>query len=615
MRNWESKSLGEVCQFINRGVSPAYVDNGGIAVLNQKCVRDHQVNLDLGRRHDLTAKKVAPDRLLRAGDVLVNSTGTGTLGRVAQLREDPLEPTTTDSHVTIVRPVKDLFHLEFFGYALIAIEGKIQEGGEGCGGQTELSRAKLAGEYRVSFPTDLKEQKRIVAILDEAFEGIAAAKANAEKNLQNARDLFESQLFALLTNNQATWPRKTLREVAIDFGRGKSKHRPRNDPKLYGDTYPFIQTGDVRRAEHLITEYTQGYSEAGLAQSKLWPRGTLCITIAANIAETGVLDFDACFPDSVIGVVVDESQASSKYLEYMLHTVKAELKAKGKGSAQDNINLETFQSERFPFPDIPTQTRLVRQLDELSTHTQRLQDVQVRKLAALEELKKSLLHQAFSGQLTSSKQVRIAQQAALQTTTPEFAANVISLAYVRHERERRERTFGHVKEQKLLQLVESVAGIDLGRRPIKAAAGPNDFPHMLKAEEWARTHNFFDVVKRDGGYDFKKLGAFDEHLSHARQALASYLPQLERVIDLLLPMDTEEAEVFATVHAAWNNLVIDGATVTDDAIVSAARDGWHPDKLKIPEQKFRTAIAKIRQKGFVPDGTAKYVGGQQSLQL
>lgn len=247
----------------------------------------------------------------------------------------------------------------------------------------------------------IDEQRRIVAILDEAFESIATAKANAEKNLQNARELFESKLYALLGQEVTRWPRKTLREVAVDFGRGKSKHRPRNDPKLYGGPYPFIQTGDVRGAEHLITEYSQTYSAAGLAQSKLWPRGTLCITIAANIAETGVLDFDACFPDSVIGVVVDERETSSKYLEYMLHTVKADLKAKGKGSAQDNINLATFENERFPFPDLESQACAVRLLDDLSSEVQRLEGLCSLKLTALDELKKSLLHQAFTGALTA----------------------------------------------------------------------------------------------------------------------------------------------------------------------------------------------------------------------
>ncbi|RTQ90706.1 MULTISPECIES: restriction endonuclease subunit S [Stenotrophomonas] len=258
---------------------------------------------------------------------------------------------------------------------------------------------RLLKEHLVSYPA-LSEQRRIVAILDGAFEAIATAKVNTEKSLLNAREVFESKLYALLSHDVAAWPKKSLREVALDFGRGKSKHRPRNDPKLYGGPYPFIQTGDVRGAEHLITEYTQSYSEVGLTQSKLWPKGTLCITIAANIAETGVLNFDACFPDSIIGVVVDERQTSSKYLEYMLQTVKARLKAKGKGSAQDNINLATFEDERFPFPDLDTQARVVSLLDNLSSRVQEFEELCSLKLIALDELKRSLLHQAFSGLLT-----------------------------------------------------------------------------------------------------------------------------------------------------------------------------------------------------------------------
>ena len=245
------------------------------------------------------------------------------------------------------------------------------------------------------------EQRRIVAILDEAFDGIAISKANAEKNLQKARELADSRLRALVSEQAEGWNRKTLREIAVNFGRGKSKHRPRNDPKLYGGPYPFIQTGDVRGSDHLIMDFTQTYSEAGLAQSKLWPKGTLCITIAANIAETGVLGFDACFPDSVIGVVVDDRQTSSKYLEYMLQTVKADLKAKGKGSAQDNINLATFENERFPFPDLSLQAGIVESLDALSAEIVRLEATYTTKLAALEELKRSLLHQAFNAALTA----------------------------------------------------------------------------------------------------------------------------------------------------------------------------------------------------------------------
>lgn len=266
-------------------------------------------------------------------------------------------------------------------------------------GTTMLHVSKGSMEERNILVPPLPGQQRIVAILDEAFDGIATAKANAEKNLQNARALFECHLQTVFTQRGEGWENKTLEEVATVFGRGKSRHRPRNAPHLYGGEYPFVQTGDIRNADHVIIEYTQTYNEAGLAQSKLWPKGTICITIAANIAETAILGFDACFPDSVIGVVANPKEADVDFIEYLLQSFKARIQSMGKGSAQANINMGTFENERFPFPPVAEQQSIVAKLDSLNKETQRLESLYQQKLTALDDLKKSLLHQAFSGEL------------------------------------------------------------------------------------------------------------------------------------------------------------------------------------------------------------------------
>lgn len=245
----------------------------------------------------------------------------------------------------------------------------------------------------------LSEQQRIVNILDEAFEGIATAKANAEKNLRNARAIFYSRLQSIFSCRGEGWKDKTLEQISTTFGRGKSRHRPRNDPTLYGGKYPFIQTGDVRNAGHFITEFSQTYNEAGLAQSKLWPKGTICITIAANIAETGILGFDACFPDSVIGVVLNPAEADVGFVEYLLQSFKVHIQGMGQGSAQANINMGTFENERFPFPKVAEQRDIVVKLDDLREETERLEEIYKSKISALDELKKSLLHRAFNGDL------------------------------------------------------------------------------------------------------------------------------------------------------------------------------------------------------------------------
>jgi type I restriction enzyme S subunit len=302
------------------------------------------------------------------------------------------------SEFVVLRPDSRL-DKEFLYYYLLRPDFRT-EGAARMGGAVGQQRVpkEFIEKYPIPLPP-LQEQQRIVGILDKAFAAIATAKANTEKNLHNARALFDSHLESVFSRRGPEWVDKRLSEVSNEFGRGKSKHRPRNDPKLYGGEYPFIQTGDIRNSAHLISSYTQTYNKVGLSQSKLWPAGTVCITIAANIAETGILTFDACFPDSVVGVVTNKSIANNKFLEYQLQSFKTRLQALGKGSAQDNINMGTFENQLFSFPSLEMQIKIVSTLDALREETQRLEAIYQKKLAALEALKKSLLHQAFRGQL------------------------------------------------------------------------------------------------------------------------------------------------------------------------------------------------------------------------
>lgn len=140
-KGWRFSALGEECAYLNRGISPKYLEEGGVLVLNQKCIRDFSLDPFKGRRHDPTQRSVS-GRLLQVGDVLVNSTGVGTLGRVAQvLRLD--EPTIVDSHVTVVRAGGRLNNA-FLGQWIFLKQPEIEAMGEGSTGQTELSRGKLA---------------------------------------------------------------------------------------------------------------------------------------------------------------------------------------------------------------------------------------------------------------------------------------------------------------------------------------------------------------------------------------------------------------------------------------------------------------------------------------
>jgi type I restriction enzyme, S subunit len=159
---WESVAIQDVCSLITRGISPAYASSG-IPVLSQKCVRDHRILLEAARITDPQRKKVPRHKLLQLYDVLVNSTGVGTLGRVAQVKAVP-ELATVDSHVSIVRPDPVKIDPRFFGYAMIVNQPQIEAMGEGATGQTELSRTRLGSEVLVPRPP-LAVQRRIADIL------------------------------------------------------------------------------------------------------------------------------------------------------------------------------------------------------------------------------------------------------------------------------------------------------------------------------------------------------------------------------------------------------------------------------------------------------------------
>jgi len=187
---WPKLQLSELCSYINRGSAPAYTEDNGILVLNQKCIRDQRVNFSLGRRTDPRKKKIANERMLQPFDILVNSTGIGTLGRVAQILDLP-EPATVDSHVTILRPNQEIVDPHYLGYVLRCFERSIEMLGEGSTGQTELARSRLAS-FSVPISPDRDEQRAIARILGTLDDKIELNRRMNETLEAMAQALFKS---------------------------------------------------------------------------------------------------------------------------------------------------------------------------------------------------------------------------------------------------------------------------------------------------------------------------------------------------------------------------------------------------------------------------------------
>ncbi len=217
--NYDTKLLKDVTEYIARGITPSY-DEKGVIVINQKCIRNNNVNLESSRITNPKKKNISNEKFLRKYDVLVNSTGIGTLGRVAQIKYNIYEPITADSHVTIVRPNLNTIDGLYFGYAMINAESNITSLGEGYTGQTELSRKRLASEIEINIP-NLSYQKKIASILFSIDKKIELNN-QMNKNLEETgQSIFKHWFVDFEFPNENGNPYKSTNGEMVDSELGK----------------------------------------------------------------------------------------------------------------------------------------------------------------------------------------------------------------------------------------------------------------------------------------------------------------------------------------------------------------------------------------------------------
>ena len=387
MSQIEITTLGKSCEFFNGKAHEKSIDeNGQYIVVNSKFISQE------GRVIKRTKEQMFP---LYKGDIVMVMSDVPNGKALAKcFIIDKDDNYSLNQRICCIRSKE--FDTKYLYYQLNRNEHFLAfNNGEN---QTNLRKDDILACPLLK--PSLEEQKRMVEELNLAFKNLEKAQSNNEQNLNSANELFASYLQSVFEKNGDSWDNKQLKDISLVFGRGKSKHRPRNWSGLFDGDYPFIQTGEVRNANKYVAEYTQTYNNVGLAQSKLWKKGTICITIAANIAETAILSFDACFPDSIIGLQVDPKKADLDFTYYLLQHFKTALQKLGKGSAQDNINLGTFENRLFPFPkSVNEQREIVKRLDSLRTESQKLTSLYQSKIDSIEELKFGILKRAFEKEL------------------------------------------------------------------------------------------------------------------------------------------------------------------------------------------------------------------------
>jgi type I restriction enzyme S subunit len=258
------------------------------------------------------------------------------------------------------------------------------------------------------------EQERIVAYLDASCAAIDAAVAAKRQQIDTLNGLLQSIIHhAVMRGIDDTVSKKPskldwLPEVPrhwrvqqikrhCNLLRGKFTHRPRNDPAYYDGEYPFVQTGDITSADKYIRSHTQTLNELGLSVSKMFPKGTLVMSIAANVGDVAILDFEACFPDSMVGMIPDH-QTNLDYLYYLMKAMKWVLLRSAILTTQLNLNYVRIGTNFIPFPPREEQAKIAAFLDLKSTEVRQVVDVLQRQIDTLIAYRKSLIHECVTGQ-------------------------------------------------------------------------------------------------------------------------------------------------------------------------------------------------------------------------
>ncbi|MDT9188346.1 MAG: restriction endonuclease subunit S [Limnospira sp. PMC 894.15] len=340
-------------------------------------------------------------RLLPANSILVNCIGN--IGKVAFSRVACCTNQQINSIVPNTRLVEPKFVYWFIRSPIF--QDRLQSNSSA----TTVSIINKGRFSALEIPlAPLNEQRRIVAKLDRLF----ARSRCAREELGRVSGLVQRYKQAVLAaafrgdltadwrkeNKTANWQEGKLSEIGY-LGRGKSKHRPRNHPKLYGGDYPFIQTGDIAQSDGIIKTHSKTYSDFGLSQSKLWNAGTVCITIAANIANTAILSYPACFPDSVVGFVCDKEKCLPQFIKWSIDLMRADLESFAPATAQKNINLSILSNIKLNLPSLEEQKEIVKRVEKLFKVIDIIEQEHQKASKLLDRLEKATLSKAFRGEL------------------------------------------------------------------------------------------------------------------------------------------------------------------------------------------------------------------------
>lgn len=358
--NWEYKTFGEIGYFLRgKGIQKTHFVEKGLP-----CIHYGQIHTVFGVSTNSHISEIPQDLydqsiIASKGDVLLTLTSEdveGSCKSTAWLGDYDVAM-SSDAAV-----FKHNMNPKFIVYYSKSKPFFIEKSKYARGFKVTHIKTSDIASIPIPVPS-LPTQQSIVSELD-TLSGIIAECKETLKDYDSLEQSIFYDMFGDPVKNEKGWVVKKLGEVG-NLARGVSKHRPRNAPELLGGTMPLIQTGDVANADFFIEKYTNTYSELGVAQSKVWKKGTLCITIAATIGKCAILNFDACFPDSVVGFEPNNEISEKIYILFLFKNLQKILEEEAPAVAQKNINLALLNNLTVPLPPLSLQQNFASKIEAI----------------------------------------------------------------------------------------------------------------------------------------------------------------------------------------------------------------------------------------------------------
>ena len=360
---WHEVPLRELVGYISKGIAPSYAEEASestIRVLNQKCNRNFRISYGDSRLHDTRKKKVPPERYVKPDDILINSTGAGTAGRIAQIEDVP-SATTIDGHMILIRSNGKVTQ-KFLGYALKAHQWEVLQLDEGSTGQTELNRDRLLDEIMINYPVSFDEQNAIVGTLESIDRKLIVNEQLNDNLQQQAAALFESWFV-----NYDPWdgvqPSEWENAPLGSFVEIKRGGSPRPIQDFLSDSgLRWLKISDVTSlSSPFVLEIKEHIKEEGLRKTVFLHAGELVLSNSATPGIPKILDVDTCIHDGWL--YFPKSELSKYYLYLFFKHIRKELVALGNGSVFTNLKTDILKA----FPATKADESTLKEFDALVT--------------------------------------------------------------------------------------------------------------------------------------------------------------------------------------------------------------------------------------------------------